>query len=108
MDITKYENSIPRPNKSEFYVTIKATAPSGKVHEVKVFEEEPYREAMRAYKNEENRLLNSFREDLLEELGITNHPKAELLMSKAWEHGHSGGYNDVVYWAWEFVDFLRD
>lgn len=108
MDMTKYENSIPMPHRTEFYVTVKATAPSGKVHEVKVFEEELYRKALAVYADEARSRQNAFRQDLLEELGITDHPKADLLISKAWELGHSSGYSEVVNWAWDLVDFLRD
>lgn len=108
MDMKKYENSISYPHRSDFYVTIKATAPSGKVHEVRVFEEEYWKQAMQAYTNEAMRLQDAFRQDLLEELGVTDHPKADLLISKAWELGHSSGYSEVVNWAYDLVDFLRD
>jgi hypothetical protein len=107
MDMTKYENSIPMPRKIDFYFTVKATDPSGRVHEVKVFEEELYRKAKAAYLKESISLKNAFKKDLLEELGVTDHPKAKLLMDKAWEYGNSGGYNDVADWAWNLVDFLR-
>jgi hypothetical protein len=105
---TKYENSIPMPRKIDFYFTLKATAPSGKVHEIRVFEEELYRKAMADYAVEVVNRQNAFRQDLLEELGITNHPKADLLFRKAWELGHSYSYNTVVDWAFDLVDFLRD
>lgn len=108
MDMTKYENSIPMPHRTQFYVTVKATAPSGKVHEVRVFEEELFREALAAYTDEACKRQNAFRQDLLEELGVTDHPKADLLISKAWELGHSSGYSEVVNWAYDLVDFLRD
>ena len=107
MDMTKYEISTPRPHKTEFYVPVYISVPSGKVHEVKVFEEELYRKAMADYTDEACKRQNAFRQDLLEELGITNHPKAELLISKAWELGHSSGYNEVVNWAWDLVDLIR-
>ena len=47
-----------------------------------------------------------FREDLIEALGLTGHPRAETLMNLAWEAGHSVGFDEVILYAEEFVDLL--
>jgi hypothetical protein len=55
------------------------------------------REKMRRrYREEEGRLAGLFHDDLLAELGLTDHPKADLLYSMAWERGHSSGYSEVA------------
>lgn len=109
IDFSKYnETSIPLPHKTEFYISVSAIAPSGKVHKVLVFEDGEYRKAMNAYTNAIRNQEISFRIDLLEELGITDHPKADLLFDKAWEFGHADSYRSVFNWACALVDLLRD
>lgn len=49
-----------------------------------------------AFNTETARLEAIFKHDFMLELGIENHPKAELLFRKAWEMGHSNGYGEVV------------
>ena len=57
-----------------------------------------YRELSDAY-NADARLLDAqFRDDLEEEFGMKGHPKADILYSKAYEHGHSSGYSDIFSW----------
>jgi len=51
-------------------------------------------------------LENQFREDLIEDLGIKDNPKAGLLFSKAWELGHSSGYHEVYNYACDLVDLI--
>lgn len=48
-----------------------------------------------------------FKNDLFEELNITNHPKREKLFELAWEHGHGAGLDDVVSYAEDFVELIR-
>ena len=50
---------------------------------------------------------SEFRAALLDELGITDNPKAELLYSKAWQLGHSCGYSEVASYAADLVDLIR-
>lgn len=51
----------------------------------------------RVYFDEQVRIVTRLKRDCLEELGRTNHPKAELLWSKAWEMGHANGFSDIWY-----------
>jgi len=48
-----------------------------------------------------------FKADALEELSLTNHPKAHLLFNKAWEMGHSSGYSEVWYYMCELEELVR-
>lgn len=51
-------------------------------------------------------LMRQFQSDLAAENGLTDHPKADLLFAKAWEHGHSSGLMDVVHWYEDLADLL--
>lgn len=58
------------------------------------------------WRNEQHRLHALFRKDLLEDLGITNHPKADKLFEMAWDNGHSEGLQAVYDWAVELSELL--
>ena len=60
-------------------------------------------EAMRKQSEEEEK----FRVELLEEYGVTNHPKAGLVYSMAWERGHSSGYDSVRQEFEELVELIK-
>ncbi len=59
------------------------------------------------YKEDEAAKLEQFRIDALEECGLLNHSKASKLYSFAWEHGHSGGLYEVLYWLREVADLVE-
>lgn len=59
------------------------------------------------YYSEKAKLERQFKKDLLEELGVTDNPKANLLFEKAWELGHSHGLTEVVSYAHDLVDLIR-
>lgn len=44
---------------------------------------------------EESAKIEKFWHDLGEEFGVLDNPKFDVLCSKAWEDGHSGGMEDV-------------
>ena len=41
------------------------------------------------------------------DLGILDNPKADKLMSIAWEVGHSCGYNEVYIYACDLVELIQ-
>ena len=70
------------------------------------------------YRKEENRILNQFKNDCFVELKLLEfsadkstvlfkHSKAELLYSKAWEHGHSAGLSEVWTVMQDLVDLIK-
>ena len=65
-----------------------------------------FRKAQREYREKENALVALFKKDLLEELGVLNHSKADTLWNLAWEHGHSCGLGDVALYADEFSELM--
>ncbi len=61
-----------------------------------------------AYNAEEARIRAKFEQDVLAELGLTDHPKGQALMDLAWDKGHSSGYSDVYNEAVEMAVLLQD
>ncbi|MGH7974860.1 MAG: hypothetical protein ACREBR_04995 [bacterium] len=60
-----------------------------------------------AYNVETARLTAAFKLACEEDHGFVGHPKADLLWSKAWEHGHSSGLYEVYNYYNDFADFLK-
>jgi hypothetical protein len=54
------------------------------------------------YIAESRRLRNLFRDDALEEVGLTGHPKALEAFNLAWDEQHHSGKREVV----EFLESL--
>lgn len=112
MDYEKYKNTLPYPSKIAKPVLKDATSPAAHrkyADELEQYEKDmiPYREALKAWNAHGRDLQEQFKTDLIEELGITGHPKAELLYSIAWQMGHSSGYSDVHTHATDMVDLLH-
>jgi hypothetical protein len=51
--------------------------------------------------------FHEFFDVVKDDLGITDNPKADLMMSIAWQKGHSGGYYEVYLIALELVELIR-
>ena len=77
-----YDNKLPCPEKKNFI------AGYGPIDE--------YKEAMKDYRREGNRLMEQFKTDVLEEVGLTGHAKADKIYAKAWEDGRSEGLQVVL------------
>jgi hypothetical protein len=55
-----------------------------------------YENDKKAYRLDQSRLRIRFEADILAENGLTNHPKAKLLCTKAWDQGHGSGLVEVL------------
>jgi len=55
----------------------------------------------------EGAVAAEFKKDLFEEYGVENNPKADKAYSIAYDHGHSGGYNEVAGYFGELVELIR-
>ncbi len=66
-----------------------------------------YKATRDAYNAENSRLQTKFREDVEAENGMTDHPKRDLLWSKAWERGHSSGFSDVLSAYDDLVELVK-
>ena len=57
------------------------------------------------FRAESRRLLDQFKVDALEEVGLTNHPKAERAWEMAWDK-HGSGLSDVFYYLEELASLI--
>lgn len=108
----KYKNIVNYPKIKEFdtYVeqTYKETSCEYKDWKNYKAAIEKFNNDREAYREDEAKKLAQFRQDALEECGLLNHPKASKIYSFAWEHGHSSGLYDVLYWLTELADLVND
>ncbi len=108
------------PNKREYETTyyykagvciaasgVGIVAPTNYSAKETVLNKEAYKKHLKQYNEEKAKLYNEFKQDLFEELGITNHPKREKLFEKAWENSHSDGYYQVLLEATCLVDLIN-
>ena len=120
MNFDDYTNKLPYPKKSDYTTVyyyhlgkvvakLKAEAPVP-THSVKesVTDMIAYQQAVHEYHCEDQRLVEKFKHDVCVDLQIVGHPKAELLLSKAWAMGHASGYSEVYNYACDLVDLIKD
>ena len=81
--------------------------PKGCVEE-KVLDEVSYNAHMKLYQEENLRLQNEFREDLIEKYDMTHHPKANVIFDKAWDIGCSSGLESVDYYYADLMDLFSN
>lgn len=123
MDFDKYKNTLPYPSESQFRTTYwyrggrcvctqkpgESLAPgfdtSSCVKETAV-DKDALRAARAAYGAETSRLLELFKRDMFEDLGIADNPKRDKLFSIAWDKGHSAGLSEVYNEAQDLVDLI--
>ena len=65
-----------------------------------------YRADLDAYLAEDRAAYEFFKTELLKDLGIADHPKAERLFTMAWEDGHSEGYEAVYSRAEDLSELM--
>jgi hypothetical protein len=69
--------------------------PPKKCVEEKVLDEVSYNAHMKLYQEENVRLQNEFRRDVILKYEMTNHSKADVIFDKAWEYGSPSCLWDV-------------
>ena len=60
------------------------------------------------YYQKEAECKEMFKKDALEDLGLSNHPKADKLFDIAWERGHASGYQSVWSVMIDLAPLLQD
>ena len=68
---------------------------------------EKYNAAVKAYHDDENRLMAIFQNDLEVEYGTVGNHRAGVLFGKAWELGHAHGLDQVHCHYADLVDLIR-
>jgi len=124
MDFTKYVNNVPYPSSTQFTTvywykggkvvctqkpgeSLASGFDTSKCVREKVVDEAALAAARKAYHDEERRIHDQFRADLVAELGIENHPMRDKLLSKAWADGHANGFQEVHNCALDLVDLIE-
>lgn len=95
----RYTNNKPYP-KGRRRLPHRAT-------DAEITEVERNQRLLEEYRNEDARMNALFRKDLEEECGMTGHPKADLLFDKAWDLGHSSGFNEVAIYYTDLVELVK-
>lgn len=63
--------------------------------EEKVLDEISYNAHLKHYREENLRLQEEFRRDLIAKYNMDDHPKADNIFDKAWEIGCGAGYEEI-------------
>jgi hypothetical protein len=71
-----------------------------------VLDEVSYNSHLKHYQEENLRLQEEFRNDLIEKYNMTGHPKANKIFNKAWDLGCSLGYQSVEEYFQELVELF--
>ena len=66
-----------------------------------------YRDELAAYNAASVALEAEFRQDLEQEHGMTDHPRADLLYGKSWARGHSGGLVEIANVYSDLVELVQ-
>ncbi len=73
-----------------------------------VLDEISYNSHLKHYHEENKRLQDEFRRDLIEYYGMTGHPKADKIFNKAWDMGCSLGYEAIQEYFEDFVELFKN
>jgi hypothetical protein len=76
--------------------------------EEKVLDEISYNAHMKHYQEEQKRLEDEFREDLIQKYNMTDHPKANKIFNKAWDLGCSDGLEEVEYYFRDLIELFDE
>ena len=98
----EYPYKPPKPNKTPE----ESNEDFGRRLDAYNFEFAEWKERRKLYSEAVHKVELRFRADLLESLGIQNHPKANKLYDMAWDDGHSEGYHRVAEVAETLAELL--
>lgn len=73
-----------------------------------VLDEISYNAHLKLYQEENLRLQEEFRRDLLEKYNVSHHPKANRIFNKAWDYGISGGLEEVEDYFLSLIELFDD
>lgn len=96
-----YENQVPFKTKRDFYEVCDCNCPKC---DGKIFNDVAYHKHVKDYRRGANNAIKLFKTEILDDVGLLDHPKADKIFSKAWENAHSEGF----YQVYIEVDDLSD
>lgn len=114
MDFKAYKNPAPYPEKPtrptlgcrDKYATPAQARDYADRLEIFEAEMKGFRTRQAQWNQVQNDLNQRFKDDALREAGLLDHPKADKCWEKAWEHGHSSGNSEVLFWLKEFAEVV--
>lgn len=68
---------------------------------------ELWKEKKQKYNEEMDKIHKLFKQEALEEAGLDEHPKKDILFDFAWEKGHSSGYGDVYCELCDVAELIK-
>ena len=94
----EYNPTVARPDRKNFEhaETFKPKFGQSKTHVS--FDQDGYDAARKAYYADCSTRSEQFKLDVIAEVGLTGHPKAEACWRLADEEGHSAGLEEIVSW----------
>ena len=114
MEFEKYRHSKPYPvvpHRPLLSINNRPTSAQARkfADDLDAYEREliSYKSSITAYRLEDTILFSRFKTDLIDELGIKYHTKAECLFQMAWDRCHSEGYEAVYNEADTLAALLR-
>jgi len=112
-DLTNYENNVPYPTKTKKPSKINCvTADDYRqyANELEVWEKNnvTYENDVKEWKLMQGKLNEKFKHDALDDNGILDDPRAEVIYTKAWRDSHSNGIWEVYQTIGDLVDFVQE
>lgn len=105
MTIYYYRNGLMIGMKKQFDADF---IPPEKCIDEQVFDKISYDAHVKHYREENLRLQQEFRKDLIAKYNMTGHPKADKLFDKAWEFAGSLGHPVVDEYFESLIDIIQD
>lgn len=98
----RYENKGAYPVQRNFRI-YKTCEHCGSTY-LDVKEKKRYTVAKLKYRHDNAEMIKKLKQDIIEEAGVVDNPKANDLWDIAWDQGHSSGLNEVYNY---FFDYLK-
>ena len=111
IDYRRYENKYPYLRHPLKPVIKKNPTPAearAYADQTEAYEEEmkAFWESSQKWNEAQGDINQQFKNDVLAEYGLSEHPKAGVLYKIAWKHGHASGLQEVEYWVRELAELL--
>jgi hypothetical protein len=113
MDFSKYENTDPIPQPSDFSVVTRTMRQGlekmGMVDQIAKDDANlaAYTQARSAHFERTRELEELFKRDALVEVGLEHHPNKDKIFDKAWDDGHAHGLQEVMANLEQLADLME-
>ena len=99
-----YKNYHEYPKRKDFKI-MKVCQHCGSTYKDRTAESH-YQDAQKLYQAANAKLFKQFKQDLFEEAGIVNHPKAEILWGISYEQRHSEGLMAIYDFFFNYLKLV--